>query len=323
MVKGGPIMNKLSLMILSFMLLILLTGCDSVLDNAAATSATPTIVPLPAITATPDIPTPTALPLSLPSPTPVPATSTLTPPSPTSAAAVVTPPVTVGPLTGATEANTTLVTGASLSGAWDFSFGTISLTQRDSNLEGTYQWYGGADTGQIKGVIVAELNQFQGLWISDGSPNNQRLLRWQLAGDGNSFSGATEGGSTSQQWCGVRSGQPLPAGCGFSGVWQLRFGSPAGVTGQATLVQTGQTVQGTYVDSQGHTGEIVDGVVTVQSVTEATLTGTWRNEWDEQDSFEWRLDLTTGRTFQGRRNPGNSEWCGWREGISEPEACGW
>ena len=190
-------------------------------------------------------------------------------------------------------------------------------------LEGTYQWYGGTDTGRVEGAVVGALNQFQGIWISDRSPNSQSLLRWQLAADRNSFSGASQGGNTGEQWCGVRSGQPLPSGCGFSGDWQLRFGSPPGLTGQATLVQTGQTGQGTYVDSAGHTGEIVDGVITVQSITEMKLTGAWRNDQGEQDSFEWRLDLTTGRTFQGRRDPGNSEWCGWREETSEPEQCGW
>ncbi len=219
-------------------------------------------------------------------------------------------------------AKTTAAQAASLAGDWDFAFGALALTQRDATVEGTYHWYGGADTGQVRGIVVAELDQFQGVWISDRSPNSQSLIRWQLAADRNSITGTAEGGSTSQQWCGVRSGQPLPADCGFSGVWQLRFGNPPGLTGQATLAQTGQTVQGTYVDSQGHTGEI-DGVVTVQSITEAKLTGAWRNDQGEQDSFEWRLDLTTGATFQGRRNPGNSEWCGWRAGAHEPEQCGW
>jgi hypothetical protein len=211
----------------------------------------------------------------------------------------------------------------SLSGAWDFAFGTMSLTQREMKIEGAYRWYGGADTGRIEGAVIAGLNQFQGLWVSDRSPNSQSLLRWQLAADGSSFSGAAEGGATGDGWCGVRSGQPLPSGCGFSGVWQLRFGNPPGMTGQATLVQTGGTVQGTYVDSQGQTGKLVDGVVTVQSITEAKLTGTWRDDQGQQDTFEWRLDLTTGRTFEGRRDPGNSEWCGWRQGTGAPEQCGW
>jgi hypothetical protein len=63
--------------------------------------------------------------------------------------------------------------------------------------------------------------------------------------------------------------------------------------------------------------------VSAASITKVNLTGTWRNDQGEQDSFEWRFDLTTGRTFQGRRDPGNSEWCGWREGTSEPKQCGW
>ncbi|MCK6627213.1 MAG: SH3 domain-containing protein [Anaerolineae bacterium] len=210
---------------------------------------------------------------------------------------------------------------ASLSGEWDFAFGSMSLSEQNESVKGSYQWYGGADTGQLKGVVLPNLGQFQGLWLSDRSPNSQGFWRGQLSAAGTSFSGTFEGSETSQPWCGVRSGQPLPTGCGFSGVWQLRFGDPPGL-GQATLTQTGATVEGTFVDSQGQSGEIVGGVVTVQSLTEATLSGVWRNAQGKQDSFEWRLNLTTGRTFEGRRDPGNSEWCGWRQGTTEPDECG-
>jgi TolB protein len=210
----------------------------------------------------------------------------------------------------------------SLSGEWDFAFGTMWLSEQNESIKGSYQWYGGADTGQLKGVVLPDLGQFQGLWLSDRSPNSQGFWRGQLSAEGTNFSGTFEGSETSQPWCGVRSGQPLPPGCGFSGVWQLRFGSPPGL-GQATLTQTGPTVEGTFVDSQGQPGEIVGGVVTVHSMTEATLNGVWRNAQGEQDSFEWRLNLTTGRTFEGRRDPGNSEWCGWRPGTTEPDECGW
>jgi hypothetical protein len=201
----------------------------------------------------------------------------------------------------------TVVTAAppttTLTGAWDFTFGTMVLTQREARVEGTYQWYGGVDTGQIQGITLADLKQFQGLWRSHRRSTSQGQLRWNLAPDWTRFSG-TFASSKTGQWCGVRSGQALPAGCGFSGVWDLRFGSPPAVTGQASLVQTGQRVRGSYVDSQGHNGEI-EGLMTVESLTEAKLNGTWRNDQGEQDTFEWRLDLTTGRTFQGRRDPGN------------------
>ena len=209
-----------------------------------------------------------------------------------------------------------------MTGEWDFTFGKLSLTQTDTDVAGSYQWYGGADTGKVAGVVLEDLGQFQGMWISDRALTSQNLMHWRLAADYNSFSGTTQDGSTKQQWCGVRSGQPLPAGCGFSGVWELHFASSPGVTGQATLVQTGQTVRGTYMDGKGHSGEILNGVVSVQSTTEVRLTGTWRDDQGKADTFEWRLDLTTGRTFQGRRNPGNAEWCGWRAGADQPASCG-
>lgn len=311
-------MRTTTLIGLFFSLLFLLSGCGTALSGAMAASSTPTIVPLPAVTKTL---TPTASPLPSPSPTPALVTTSPALPSPTPTATVVTPTATLSQLTGITKAETAAA-NASLTGTWDFTFGTMSLTQREARVEGTYQWYGGVDTGQIQGLALADLNQFQGVWLSDRNSNSQGKLRWQLVADWTSFTGIFESSKTGQ-WCGVRSGQPLPAGCGFSGVWQLGFGNPPGVTGQATLVQTGQSVQGTYVDSQGHTGEIVDGVITVESLTEVKLSGTWRNDQGDQDTFEWRLDLTTGRTFQGRRDPGNSEWCGWREGTSEPTQCGW
>ncbi|MCB9107375.1 MAG: PD40 domain-containing protein [Anaerolineales bacterium] len=221
-----------------------------------------------------------------------------------------------------TPAADSLPANTSLTGDWDFNFGTMSLDQGSASVDGTYSWYGGLDTGVIDGVVIEDLHQFQGLWISDRSSTSQQLLRWKIAPDYNSFTGDTAGGMTDQQWCGVRSGQPLPGGCGFSGVWQLHFASPREMTGQATLVQTGQTVQGTFVDSEGHTGEI-EGIVTVDSTTEVKLSGTWRDDRGQEDTFDWRLDLTTGQTFQGRRDPGNSEWCGWREGTDQPEPCGW
>ena len=318
--------------------LVLLTGCGMMMPGmpgggppprqtgsagpgpgGQSSAPTPTLVRLP--TATPAAPSaPAALsPTATPLPSPAPTRPTPVPPSATPAAAAGRP----------ASASAAQAAEASLSGEWDFTFGKLSLTQRDMDVVGAYQWYGGADAGKVTGVVVPRggsaldgLDQFQGMWISDRNPSSQNLVRWRLAADRGSFSGATQDGSTKQQWCGVRSGQPLPAGCGLSGVWELHFGSPPGVTGQATLVQTGQTVRGTFVDSRGHSGEIVNGVVSVQSLTEVRLAGTWRDDQGEQDTFEWRLDLTTGRTFQGRRNPGNGEWCGWRAGASQPKSCG-
>lgn len=214
-------------------------------------------------------------------------------------------------------------TRPTMAGQWDFIFGTMTLTQQNSSVKGTYEWFDGSDSGQIRGVVIEELNQFHGVWVSQHNPIKQGFLDWQLAPDRASFSGISERGDATSQWCGVRAGQPLLAGCGFSGEWQLRFGSPPDLTGQASLVQTGRFVEGSYVDAQGNTGQIVDGLVTITSLTEARLTGAWRDSQGSENSFDWRLNLTTGQTFQGRRDPGNSEWCGWRPGADEPSPCGW
>lgn len=304
---------------LCLLLLILLGGCETALGGGTV-ATTPTIVPLAGVAAASDTPTaaPTATDLPAPSPTPAAATATVT----TGSASASPTPLPATETSVAAVSVSTPAGETTLSGSWDFSFGTMALAQQDSRVEGTYQWYGGLDTGRIEGLVVDELGQFRGVWISDRSPNSQQLLRWEVAADYNGFSGTAVSRATGQQWCGVRSGQPLPAGCGFSGDWQLRFGSPAGVTGQANLVQSGQTVQGTFVTSEGDSGE-VEGVVTVESTTEMKLSGTWRSAPTQPQSFEWRLDLTTGQTFQGRREPGNSEWCGWREGRNPPEPCGW
>lgn len=305
--------------------LILVSGCAPTFARGNALP-TPTIIPLltvqqaastptPAPTST-ATPTATMLPATLPPAAPI-STSGL--PSPTPITTVATPSTTAVTW----PSNEASATEAALAGTWDFNFGTLSLTQRSARVEGEYRWYGDLDFGQVEGVFIDDLNQFQGLWVSNKSPMVQGFLRAHVEPDRHSFSGVYEYSSARGPFCGVRSGELLPAGCGFSGSWQLRFGSPPGLTGQATLQQTGRKVEGWYTGADGRTGDIVDGVITVLSNTEAKLTGTWRNDRGESDSFDWRLDLTTGRTFQGRRDPGNSEWCGWRPGTDEPQPCGW
>jgi hypothetical protein len=326
-----------------FIVLVLATGCGMMMPGMGGPPRRQTGSAGPGPGGPPPGSAPTATIVRLPTSTPPAAESasaqpplgaaTPTPASPTpmpgaKVAASAQPPLgsaTPAAATAARSAPGVAAPEASLTGEWDFTFGTLSLTQSDADVTGTYQWYGGADAGKVTGVVVpvgAGLDEFQGMWISNRNPASQNLMRWRLAADRASFSGATQDGSTKQQWCGVRSGRPLPAGCGFSGVWELHFADQPNMTGQATLVQTGGTVQGTYVDGKGHGGEILNGVVSVQSTTEVRLTGTWRDDQGNEDTFEWRLDLTTGRTFQGRRNPGNAEWCGWRQGAGQPASCG-
>ncbi|MEM7343664.1 MAG: SH3 domain-containing protein [Chloroflexota bacterium] len=211
---------------------------------------------------------------------------------------------------------------ADLTGTWNFSFGQMTLIQDGARVEGTYEWFDGTDKGRIEGVVLTSLNQFRGVWISYYNLGHQKLIRWTVAPDWQSLTGKNVDGALGPQWCGVRAGQPLPEGCGFSGSWQLRFGNPSGATGEMTLTQIGSAVEGSYTDSTGQSGA-VNGAVTLQTNTEMIVKGTWVNNQGISDLFDWRLDLTTNDTFQGRRTPGNSEWCGWRKGLSQPAPCGW
>jgi hypothetical protein len=208
-----------------------------------------------------------------------------------------------------------------LTGQWDFNFGTMTLTQNGAGVIGTYTWYGDLDGGDIKGNFITELSQVRGLWLSQNKPNEQGFLHWKLV-DGQTLTGTFENNGLNGQWCAVRSGEPLPAGCGFSGAWNLQFGSPGNISGRAVLTQTGGRVTGTYTAGDGRVGEIVVASLTIRSLTEATLEGIWRTASGEMGRFEWQLDQTTNDTFAGRRLDDGSEWCGWREGLERPVACG-
>lgn len=308
-------------------LIVVLSGCGPFLADDA-TEPTPTFVALttPAPTVTRP---PTATPIPLPSPTPV--TPTVTPivissfisATVTPTATAVTPAAAV-PVASTRDDPPPDTAFGTWAGTWNFNFGSMTLTQREAVVEGTYQLYGGP-TGQITGVYVADLNQFKGLWVSDANRNDQGFVRWRFNPDGDSFSGTYENNSLRGQWCGIRVAHDdvaLPAGCGFSGPWQLKFGSPPGVTGTATLAQVGPTVSGSYSRSDGGAGQIVAATLSYRSMTEAQVFGTWQSDRGT-DTFDWRFDLTTGHTFQGFREPGTSEWCGWRPDVLEPRRCGW
>jgi hypothetical protein len=206
-----------------------------------------------------------------------------------------------------------------VSGDWDFNFGRASLSQSGVSVSGEYRWYGELDKGRITGSFIYNTNQFKGLWISQ-NPVVQGFLDWRLV-DG-VISGTFENNRLKGQWCGARPGVVLPAGCGFSGVWNLHFGDPGNLMGQATLTQTGPWVVGSYTAEDGRSGLIEGASITIIEITEAILQGNWREADGSSGRFEWRLNQLTNQTFEGRRQEGNSEWCGWREGAEKPQPCG-
>jgi hypothetical protein len=289
------------------------------LDPAAAESSGDNAPEIEGVdTPTPVMALPSATPTSLVALAP---TLTVTPsPTVTPTAAQASPPVqaTVEP------SNPGLVPTLNIpdmSGEWEYNFGVMSLNQSGVSVTGDFRWYGGANYGKISASLVYNTNQVRGLWVSDINPTVQGFTDWRLVDEG-TFTGSFESGSRQGQWCGVRAGAPMPAGCGFSGVWNLHFGAPGNVSGRANLTQIGSRVTGAYTADDGRSGEIVDATITVLSLTEAILRGSWRSTSGESGSFEWRLNQTTNQSFEGRNLNGNSEWCGWREGVARPEPCG-
>lgn len=269
-------------------------------DSPASNTPTPqpTVTPIPPPSATP-------LPTHTPSPTNTPVSQ-------------VKPAMVVTPQPAETEPTPT----TNYSGQWDFNFGTMTLSQNVSSLTGEYQSYHSDFRGRITGYLLLETNQFNGLWISHHDPVSQGFLRWRFFPH-QGFRGSYDIHNLSGPWCGVRAGNPLPEGCGFSGHWQVRFGAPGDVLGQARLTQTGDSVVGYYTAEDGRRGEIVESTMRLESMTEAIVTGQWRDDSGASGPFEWRLNLTTGQAFAGYRLHDNSEWCGWRNGAARPSPCGY
>lgn len=107
-------------------------------------------------------------------------------------------------------------TAANFGGEWNMSEGRAQLTQRGSEVTGTYS----QDNGRIEGTVRGR--HFSGYWGEDGSAEtcgSTRLgtrhwgrIEWDLAADGNSFDGKwsycdKEVGSP---WTGTRIGAAPP-----------------------------------------------------------------------------------------------------------------
>lgn len=286
-------------------------------EEEDTTSARPENLPPPTAALSQNEATITTTPTTVPDPT-----ATLTP-LPTATTVIVQLVATPEPIAGANAGGSLIPTPSvgNMTGDWDFNFGRMSLRQNSISVSGEFSWYGDINKGRITGSFVYNTNQFKGLWISQINPNEQGFVDWRLINE-RIFGGSFEDNSLEGQWCGVRVGDPLPDGCGFSGTWNLHFGSPGNVAGRASLAQIGNRVTGSYTAEDGRMGEIVESTVIVYSSTEATLQGTWRNADGATGPFEWRLNQLSNKSFEGRRTDDMSEWCGWREGTEKPDPCG-
>jgi hypothetical protein len=184
-------------------------------------------------------------------------------------------------------------------GIWQSNFAQLNLAQNGATISGTAQIYGNPTlipiTGTIKGGTLTGL-------VSTFFPYTLTLA----FGDG-SFDGTV---TNIFPWCGVRSGA-LPAGCGFSGHWNMAgTGQAAGAS--ADLTQTDRNVTGSFVNGTVH-GQVT-GVM-----TNFRVSGQWTAGTSTSGMFAWALPAGRGDQFSG--NMDGQPWCGFRNGSVQPTTC--
>jgi len=187
----------------------------------------------------------------------------------------------------------------SFAGSWVHNFGTMTLSQSGTTVTGSYVNAMSGASGTINGTVSG--NTLSGNWsISGGSGT----LQWTI--NGNAIDGNWNG---SNQWCGARSGNAFPAGCGFAGSW---VASVAGNSACAmNLTQNGTSVSGSYCNGT------LSGSVTYASGY-ALLSGTWQT--GPAGTLKLYLLGYNGDQFQGNWNTSNA-WCGRRSSASLPSPC--
>lgn len=132
-------------------------------------------------------------------------------------------------------------------GAWIHNFGTMTLTQSGSNVLNTSEYVNAFTTNKSKGNISGTVtgNTLLGNWSIEGVNGT---LQFYLGANGNSFDGARVSEQQQLRWCGARSGSPFPSGCSFAGTWNMYFSAnPACAT--ITLTRIDDTVTGNYCGS--------------------------------------------------------------------------
>ena len=200
-----------------------------------------------------------------------------------------------------------LPSGCGFSGNWNGNFAVMNLVQNGATITGTYRRYDEAVNKAFNGTVAGNIGIPKLNGYYEGDPSQTAVFN--ITANGNGFNGNW---ATANQWCGARQGTgPLPAGCGWSGKWNL--GGSGGTV--ANLVQDGPNVTGTYVN--GNTGTIT-GNLTIEAWT---LKGNWAIN-GLTGPFKWvsvAQGLIPGK-FQGNYN-GTFAWCGYRDGTTAPSPC--
>lgn len=189
--------------------------------------------------------------------------------------------------------------GGVWSGAWETTYGQMTLVQTGSAVTGVYS----NNTGSINGTVAG--NRLSGTWAETNGTSG--TFDFWIEGSGLRWHGNF---NKTTQWCGHRAGQSDLSPCGVStwyGTWTTNCDSAT--CGDMTLTQIGDTVSGTYAGGEGSISGTVSGT---------ELSGTWTRSGA---SGPFKFFMTgNGQQFQGNYNT-SFGWCGYRSGSSLPSPC--
>lgn len=198
-------------------------------------------------------------------------------------------------ITGCGRATTS---NSAFAGTWTTNIGTVNFVQKDNEITGAIQGYGGFWNETFTGTLNENGEAvFSTEWFGD----------FTLALDGeDSF----RSNSTELAFCGIRGeNMELPAGCGFSGKWIVPSKSVFLPGSYMLLTQVGENVTGTIYDENDNDYETFTGVMEWGKGWRAN--GTYR---ERGEISLWMNAAETG--FQFMTSQGNiQELCAVREGI--------
>ena len=180
------------------------------------------------------------------------------------------------------------------SGKWTANVGIVTLTQQEDKVTGSVEGYGGTWNFPLTGTVSGTILTFDG-----ETPLGPLAI--VLSNDGKTFHSANPDAS----FCGARD-TVLPAGCGFSGNWQILSSLvPAGSV--AKLTQTLSAVSGAVYGPDGAQIASLDATVNWGKGWQAVGVNEWGDFVLSMTASEKAFELAAGGEF-------GKQWCGLREG---------
>lgn len=177
-----------------------------------------------------------------------------------------------------------------ITGAWTTNVGILTLTQNGDQVAAEMAGYGGQWNFSMTGAFEGNTVSFSG----DLPWGN--LMSITFSEDGQTF----RSNDSNLSFCGSRSAT-LPAGCGFSGKWMMKY-VMAHDGAYADLTQTADQVSGVIYDSTGKPMTDLTGTVSWGKGWRADAHTQWGNMLLSLTSNEKAFEIDTGAEFCGLRD---------------------